>query len=213
MESVANDIAVRFWLRVDSLEPLSCSVRFSLREGEGYLDWGDGPSAGAGRAARTASAGGLTGADLSHLALVVLPGAGLQGGRMSVSVPSLPAAARSAVGSWVELDSELMLEVEDTDLVFSLNVVAPASVVVPRRPTMSDCALDSAQLRPLMVEVMEEPDSEVSPAGAPVPPPPEPEPAPSGSALVRSLVQRIRQQEEEIKSLRQELAALRSAQS
>jgi hypothetical protein len=132
---------------------------------------------------------------------------------MSVSVPSLPAAARSAVGSWVELDSELMLEVEDTDLVFSLNVMAPASVVVPRRPAVADPALDPDQLQPLMVEVTEEPDTVLPPEPSLVPPPTEPDPSPSGSALVRSLVQRIRQQEEEIKSLKQELAALRAAQS
>ena len=211
------------WLRVDALEPLTCSVRFSLEEGEGYLDWGQPPATGRRGTARAGAAGGLSIGDLPQLTLVVHPGGQRPVARYPLRLPSLPAEARARPGTWVQVDPS-GLDHESTDLVFATDVLE-GDFDHPE-PDVAELEDDPSHATAVAVEhihtgeldELDELDELITDVGAvPLSPPaPERTPVPArpggGSALVRSLVQRIRQQEEEIKSLKQQLAALRSAQ-
>lgn len=196
----------RIWIRVDALEPLACSVRFSLHEGEGYLEWGHGPTSGPRGVSRTGAAGGLSAVELPRLELVVPA----RQERHALKLSSLPAGARTSIGSWVEVELDAEPEGDVTDLVFAIDVLETGHSGL--EPDVAEIE-ESAPPPVAVVAFDDEPDELDTDLTASPPAPPAPtvsQPGSAGSALVRSLVQRIRQQEEEIKSLKAQLAALQA---
>jgi hypothetical protein len=250
----------RIWIRVDSLAPLTCSVRFLMTTGEGYLSWGATEGGRRRGAMRSGTAGGLSTDDLAVLCVEArLPGRS-ESLRFPLHIQASPVRARRSVGEWVELADVGREDFGDTDLVFATDVLdtdsgvgapelakqeppespEPLAPVPDLLPASVELTGDVDVLEGVLVEdgysddlddldgsdaaeaVLEEDftsvEATLEPSSAPPPvqgiaAPPAAAASPraggtASSTLVRSLVQRIRMQEEEIKSLKQKVASL-----
>jgi hypothetical protein len=210
----------RVWLRLDSLTPLSCSVRFVMVVGEGHLSWGASSGHGAAAAVRAGTAAGLVASDLAALVLSVRAADGQTWVPHPLHLRTLPRESRTSVGAWLELDVAKFGRDESTDLVFDVDLLdadfSPEDLepVECTRPQSADLLVAPADMEvdagafdvPLVSitdSLPETPSLDADPS------------SPGGgsatvrSSLVRALVQRIRIQEEEIKTLRQQLEQLR----
>jgi len=211
MAVTSRRFPARLWLRVDALEPLTCSVRFSLDQGEGYLVWRAAPESTARAGSRTGAAGGLTIADLPALTLVHRPHPSRLWERTPLPLPQLPADARTRLGEWVAVDPAANPEADATDLVFATDVL---ETDLPDDDTGPDVAELESSPTPVPVEITDDidvldeaitlPGTAMEPADTPS------RPGASSSTLVRSLVRRIRIQEEEIKALKLQVASLQT---
>ena len=219
MAVVDDRFPARIWLRVDSLQPLSCSVRFAMRRGEGRLTWGAAEPCTARPVMRTGTAAGLSASDLSGLSLSTRSSdhAGLA--VFPLYLNTLPGAGRTRPGRWIELDIAQAQREGSTDLVMGFDgaVVDPDGPSTHVRPVL-DVATESrvatsgqGALRTDGAWQLTSSLTESLPglAGAPHRRRGRRRGEPARSSLIRSLVRRIRVQDEELKSLREELASLR----
>ena len=214
MANVPTGFPARIWLRVDSLDPLVCSVRFRVDVGEGRLDWGQETAEDQMALSSSGAAGGLELLDLPRLVLVVSTGKMGSLEQHPLRLLSLPAEARACPGLWVEVEAGMEQHAESTDLVAGMALfehdtggLIPCESELVEGPTDTDRAL-----------VTIERDGAVQANGqmrthADIPERVGERRLSSSSALVRSLVRRIRLQEAEITSLKKELAVLRSLAS
>ena len=183
--------------------------------GFGRLTWGGADSRDIQPAVVAGTAAGLTAADLSALSLAVGHACSDAQQVWPLGLRRLPSQGRSRVGEWVEIDVTTDNIDESTDIVaaFGLDgVESPADGVVHPGGSPKDtfgAAVPVAESACITSVVWPHRDtSGTEPRGyrssvAPSPEPPR-------SELVRSLVRRIREQDEALKALRHEVAALRS---
>lgn len=231
MSMPPSSLPARLWLRVDELEPLTCSVRFSLDRGEGYLEWNASPAGPAQVAVRTGTAGGLSARDLPSLALMVRSADGAAWVRHPLH-PRLPAdLTRVGIGHWEPVVEPSDPVAESTDLLFSVDLVASPSL--PHTPDVAEVE-DTAPVSAWVVEdhpsvhdgapglaadaetdtpgELEESITDFGLGGTPSRAAPgTSRPGASGSTLVRSLVKRIRIQDTELRALRKRVAELEAA--
>ena len=97
----ASRFPARIWMRVDALEPLTCSVRFAMTMGFGRLTWGGADSRDIQPAVVAGTAAGLIAADLSALSRGGHACSDAAGGHGACRLPS---QGRSRVGERVEID-------------------------------------------------------------------------------------------------------------
>lgn len=212
----ASRFPARIWMRVDALEPLTCSVRFAMTMGFGRLTWGGADSRDIQPAVVAGTAAGLTAADLSALSLAVGHACSDAQQVWPLGLRRLPSQGRSRVGEWVEIDVTTDNIDESTDIVaaFGLDgVESPADGVVHPGGSPKDTfgaavpVAESTRASPQSFGRTEtHPGPSPAATGVRSLRPPEP----PRSELVRSLVRRIREQDEALKALRHEVAALRS---
>ena len=213
---VASRFPARIWMRVDALEPLTCSVRFAMTMGLGRLSWGGADPQNVQPAVVAGTAAGLCAADLSALSLAVGHASSDAQQVWPLKLRRLPSQGRSRVGEWVEIDVVADNLDESTDIVSAVGFDGvEAEVDGPVGPGGEQAETAGAAIR-IAECTRASPQSfdrtathpGPSPAAAgvgslrPVEPP--------RSELVRSLVRRIREQDETLKALRQEVAELRS---
>lgn len=210
----ASRFPARIWMRVDALEPLTCSVRFAMTMGLGRLTWDGADSRDVQPAVVAGTAAGLTAADLSALSLAVGHAYSDAQQVWPLGLRRLPSQGRSRVGEWVEIDVTTDSVDESTDIVaaFGLDSVESPADGLVRPGEVQEGSFGAAV--PVAESTCASPQSfgrtetHPGPAAAKVRSLRLAEPP--RSELVRSLVRRIREQEEALKALRHEVADLRS---
>ena len=211
----------RVWLRLDALNPLSCSVRFVMVAGEGHLSWGAATAHDTIAAVRSGTAAGLVASDLAALVLSVRASDGQTWVPHPLHLRTLPKESRTHVGAWLELDvstfgrdecSDLIVGFDLPDFEGTLETLEPLESPPPQREGLRGRSRE-AGLDPGAFDVPLVTITENLPSGTGL----TPDPSKPGrgaatvrSSLVRALVQRIRNQEAELKTLRRELGRLRS---
>ena len=187
---------VTVWLRQDDAGPPVYSARFRIDGGRGWLKWPSSPSVGVPLAAPTGTAGGLYLEDVLGLKLRFKLGGGRTWREVTVFPSGVPTRVSKAPGRWVEISLSPDHDGDEpTDM-------APAPTPIADEDPVTDT------LPPRTVAVEEEgDDADILEPAATLPGAPTPS-ARGGSALVRSLVVRIRQQEAEIAALKKRIAEL-----
>ena len=212
---VASRFPARIWMRVDALEPLTCSVRFAMTMGLGRLSWGGADPQHVQPAVVAGTAAGLCAADLSALSLAVGDASSDAQQVWPLGLRRLPSQGRSRIGEWVEIDVAAENLDESTDIVAAVGLdgveaaaegpvssggekaeTSGATVRVAGSTRASSQSLDRTATHP-------GPRTAAAVGSLRSGEPPR-------SELVRSLVRRIREQDETLKALRQEVAELRS---
>lgn len=181
--------SVHVWIRRDAQAPPRYSVRFSVDQGEGVLKWPGMVGRVDAAAALSGAVAGLDGDDLHALFLLVREGVGAPWVELPVWPADQPEPLEAPTGTWhpVPVEPELTTDVTDVGAVRPRESADDVSLL-PDAETDTETTLAVAAV-------------EVGPA--------EPAPAPkAGSALVKSLVQRIRQQDQELAALRARVAEL-----
>ena len=185
---------VTVWLRQDAAQPKVYSARFRIVGGCGWFRWPYAAFVEAPVAVSSGTAGGLHAEDALGLLLRFKVGGELHWRDLRVAPGGVPMAVGHTPGKWVELP-----------------VSAEQSVDEPTDVTASAAVDDlSTENLPFPVTPSEEDDDEIDLILEPVETlPGKPKVASrGGSALVRSLVTRIRQQETEIAALKRRILEL-----
>ncbi|HCH62468.1 MAG: hypothetical protein CL927_16570 [Deltaproteobacteria bacterium] len=220
MRDVDAPFPARVWLRVDALQPLSCSVRFAMLVGEGRLSWGAVTPMDARPTMRNGTAAGLSASDLSAMSLAVQMHGQSERKRLPLHLTSLPPEGRLHVGTWIELDVSQTGREGSTEIFIGFDPadVDPSGVSTGERP-MLELPTESSTADPPWdgphTDSLSYPTSSLTES---LPRPGETGPLGRSShpgdldrsSLVRALVQRIRVQDEALKSLRDEVALLRA---
>lgn len=208
--SPAPTSVARVWLRLDNSKPASFSVRFSVRNGVGYLHWSTAVKNPERSAAASGTAGGLEAVDLVRLLFFVRPSGSSEWLEFRIVRGSVPTAVLKGPREWHLIDlfpidhglDECEVESGPAQVV-SEETLDLDQAEIEERPTALE---DAADPDSAPIALSGDPDS-VADEEVPLSEPSDTRGA-QGGALVRSLVQRIRRQDAEITALKQRIAEL-----